>query len=55
MCEGMRIMGGSNEACRRERGPVRLQLGVILFGSDLRIIFVASEMMTLESPLIIRG
>jgi hypothetical protein len=51
----MRVMGGSSEACRRERGPVRRQLGVIFFGSDPWIIFVTSEMMTLESPLIIRG
>jgi hypothetical protein len=29
MCEGMIVMEGSSEACRRERGPVRCKLGVI--------------------------
>ena len=55
MCEGMIVMGGSSETCRRERGPVRHKLGVIFFGSEPWITFVTKEMMICESPSTIRG
>jgi hypothetical protein len=49
------VMGGSSEACRRERGPMRHYLGVIFSGSEPWITFVAREMMIYEYPSTIRG
>jgi len=54
MCERIIVMGGNSEACRRERGPMRRQLGVIFPRSEPWITFVTREMMICESPSTIR-
>ena len=49
------MKGGSSEACRRERGPIRFYMGVIFSGSEPWITSVAREMMICESSSTIRG
>jgi len=54
MCEGMIVKGRSYEVCRRERGPVRHQLGMFFSWSEPWITLVAREMIICESPSTIR-